>query len=113
MKPEQDYLFDMLDYVDKIERFTVDGREAFYADAKTQMAVIRGYEVIGEIAKRLPDDLLIQQPDIPWKKIKGFRDFLAHHYEEVTLEIVWEAVEDLPALRAAAQALLDSLVDED
>ena len=62
--------------------------------------------MIGEIAKRLPDRLLEQQPQVAWKKVKGFRDFLAHNYEAVILQIVWGAVEELPELRAAVEKLL-------
>lgn len=113
MKTERDYLVDILDYVGKIEQFTQEGREAFYADERTQYAVIRCYEVIGEIAKRIPDAILQKQPHIPWKKIRGFRDYLAHHYEEVTLAIVWEAVEEMPALRDATQYLLNQLPPDD
>jgi uncharacterized protein with HEPN domain len=100
---------DLLHYIDRIEQFTAQGRAAFMSDDKTYYAVIRCYEVIGEIAKRLPEPLLQQQSQIPWKKIKGFRDFLAHHYEEVALDMVWESVEQASDLRAAAQFLLATL----
>ncbi|MBI5960871.1 MAG: DUF86 domain-containing protein [Chloroflexi bacterium] len=111
MKSERDYLLDMLSYTRKIADFTRDGREAFFADEKTQLAVIRAYEVIGEIAKRLPDDLLAQQPQTEWKQIKGFRDFLAHNYDEVALKIVWGAVEQLSDLSTSVEAML-SATDE-
>lgn len=77
MTPEHDALLDMLEYIQHIETFTADGRDAFFADVKTQMAVIRAYEVIGQIAKDLPTTLLDTQPQAEWKKVKGFRDFLA------------------------------------
>lgn len=92
--------------------FTRDGREDFFADEKTQMAIIRAYEIIGEIAKRIPDDLLDQQPQAEWKQIKGFRDFLAHNYDEVIMKIVWGAVEKLPILRAAVESILKDLPTE-
>jgi uncharacterized protein with HEPN domain len=108
MKMNSDHLLDMRDYANKIANFTQEGRTAFFEDEKTQLAVIRAYEVIGEIAKKLPDDLLNQQPEAEWKEIKGFRDFLAHHYDEVLLKIVWAAVEKLPILQQAIQALLNN-----
>lgn len=112
MKDVRDLLLDMQDYTHKIADFTHEGRDYFLNDEKTQLAVVRAYEVIGEIAKRLPDDLLQQHPQAEWKQIKGFRDFLAHNYETVILKIVWGAVEKLPALQAAIQAML-ATVDED
>ncbi len=65
-----------------ISRFTADGREVFIGDEKTQYAVIRAYEVVGEIVKRLPQSLREANPQIDWRKLVGFRDFLAHNYEE-------------------------------
>lgn len=77
------------------------------------MAVIRAYEVIGEIAKPLPQSLRDANPQINWKKLIGVRDFLAHNYEEVILQYIWNAVEDLPNLRAAVETMLAALPDDD
>jgi uncharacterized protein with HEPN domain len=112
MSDVQEYLNDMLDYTKTIADFTVDGREAFINDRKTQFAVIRAYEVIGEIAKRLPEDLLEAQGHIEWKQIKAFRDFLAHNYERIRPDAVWNAVEKLPELRIAIEAIIQQLSQE-
>ncbi|MHB8629191.1 MAG: HepT-like ribonuclease domain-containing protein [Aggregatilineales bacterium] len=109
MKSVRDYLLDMLDYIGYLEQFAVTERAVLDRDIKTRLAVEKAYEVIGEIAKRLPDTLLVEQSDVPWKKLKGFRDILIHQYSDVDLTLVWQAIQDLPNLRAAVQALLDSL----
>jgi uncharacterized protein with HEPN domain len=98
-KTPSDYLRDMLRELDDIAAFTASGRATFMTDTKTRKAVIRSYEVLGEIAKRLPEDLREATPELDWRRLIGFRDFLAHHYEEVILESIWVAVEDLPNLR--------------
>jgi len=113
MKYERDYLQDMLEYLDSAAAFTTGGYEVFMRDRKTQFAVIRAYEVIGEIAKRLPAALRDTSPQIDWQKLISFRDFLAHNYERVILNNVWAAIEDLPNLRAAVEALLASLPEDD
>lgn len=82
-------------------------------DVKTQKAVIRSYEVIGEICKRLSAELRDSNPQIAWRKLITFRDFLAHNYDFIGLRYVWEAVEDLPALRDAVQSLLDGISPAD
>ncbi len=110
-KTPADYLRDLLHELDDIATFTTGGKPVFITDAKTRKAVIRSYEVIGEICKRLPDDLRSANPQLDWRKLIGFRDFLAHHYEEVMLNYVWAAVEDLPTLHAAVEAMLDALND--
>ncbi|MBZ0308015.1 MAG: DUF86 domain-containing protein, partial [Anaerolineae bacterium] len=80
-----------------------------YADEMIQFAVIRVYEVIGEIVKRLPADLREDNPQIDWRKLAGFRDFLSHNYDEIILEFIWQVVEDLPTLREAVEAVLINL----
>jgi uncharacterized protein with HEPN domain len=69
--------------------------------------------VIGEIAKRLPDQLLAAHPQVPWKQVKGFRDFLIRQYDRVDIEAVWQAVIQLPELRNAVDVMLRSVSDED
>jgi uncharacterized protein with HEPN domain len=109
MKTAHDYLLDMQEYTDRVAQATRDGKSAFDADFVIQDAVIRQYEVIGEIAKRLPDDLLNTQPNVNWRAVKGFRDFLSHNYDRVDLEVVWQAVEQLPTLQKAIRDMLDDL----
>lgn len=112
MTDNRQYLLDILTYLKDIETFTADGRDVFTQDRKTHFAVIRAYEVIGEIVKRLPADLLNIQPQVEWQDIKEFRDFLAHNYERVQLDIVWGAVKKLPQLKEAIETLLKSIDDE-
>ncbi len=109
MKADRDYLLDLLEYIAHLEAFAAEGRDNFYRDIKTQLAVERVYEIIGEVVKRLPDDLLAQQPGVRWKDIKGFRDVLIHRYDETDPDRVWRALEDLPNLRAAVEAMLAAL----
>jgi uncharacterized protein with HEPN domain len=114
VKDERLYLEDLLSRIAMIEEFTVEGREDFMTSLKTQEAVIRCFEVIGEIAKRLPADQLAEHPHIPWKQLVGFRDFLIHNYARVKLDIVWKAVQDdLQPLKTAAQAIMQTLDEED
>jgi uncharacterized protein with HEPN domain len=113
VKPVSDYLQDILDYIADIESFTHTGEDDFMQDRKTQLAVIQAYQVIGEIVKRLPDGMLDQQPEVEWRKIKGFRDFLIHQYDNVDMSIVWDAVVQLPALRSAIESMLAELPEDD
>lgn len=114
-KSTRDYLQDLLDYVRDVRAFTAGmDAAAFKADRKTQLAVIRAFEVIGEIAKRLPDDVLAQQPAVNWRAVKGFRDVLIHQYASVDLTIVWDAVRQAEAVQRAVEAMLASVSpDED
>lgn len=110
----RDYLADILQAIGDIRSYTggltVD---AFREDRKTQQAVIRCLEVVGEATKKIPFPLRELHPDTPWQEIAGMRDKLIHEYFGVDLDIVWEtAREDLAPFEAAVRSLLVS-VDED
>ncbi|MCK5735625.1 MAG: DUF86 domain-containing protein [Spirochaetaceae bacterium] len=64
----------------------------FKQDEKTQYAVIRCLEVIGEAVKRIPEVFRERYPSIPWKAMAGMRDRLIHGYDVVDNEIVWITV---------------------
>lgn len=75
------YLEDMLEAMDKIERYTRGLTfEQFSGDDKTVDAVIRGFTILGEAAKNIPATLRTKYPDVPWKDIAGMRDKLVHEY---------------------------------
>ena len=79
----------------------------FDQDLKTQDAVIRVFEIIGEAVKALPEEWTEKEPEIPWRQIAGFRDVLAHAYFAVNSSVVWAAaVEKAPLLKAACLRLL-------
>jgi uncharacterized protein with HEPN domain len=63
------------------------------ADDKTYDAVIRNLEIIGEVAKRLPDEVRGMMPDIEWSKTTGLRNIVAHAYFGISDEIVWDVVQ--------------------
>lgn len=104
------YLAHMLECIQKIERFTVDGKGRFLADELVQDAVRRNFEGIGEAAKRLDDTYRSVHPEIPWRGLAGLRDVLIRQYEGVDLERVWAIVKGhLSGLKRAISALLPPL----
>lgn len=74
--------------------------QQFAGDKKTINAVLRSFEVIGEAAKHVPEDVRSRYPGIPWREMAGMRDKLIHDYTSVDSSIVWLTVTDrVPALR--------------
>ena len=106
------WLRHILEAISAIEEFTETGRAGFLSDRKTQSAVIRQLEIIGEAVKRLSPELTASEQAVPWRLIAGARDRLIHGYFRVDLEAVWAMVEqDLPELRSNVQRIADMLPD--
>ena len=55
--------------------------------------MLHNFLVIGEAVKRLPTELSQRYSDIPWREIAGMRDFVAHEYFALDLDIVWDAIQ--------------------
>jgi uncharacterized protein with HEPN domain len=83
-----DYLNDILERLQRIRTFTQAGKAAFLESVMMQDAIIRNFEVMGEATKRLTIELRQHYPQVPWKKMAGFRDVLIHNYGEIRLDAV-------------------------
>ncbi|NOX64692.1 MAG: DUF86 domain-containing protein [Chlorobi bacterium] len=89
------YIDDMLDAIEKGISFVENINLAeFSKDDKTQFAVIRAIEIIGEASKKIPKEIKLQYSEIPWKEISGMRDKLIHDYFGINIEVVWKTVEE-------------------
>jgi uncharacterized protein with HEPN domain len=66
----------------------------FTGDKKTRDAVIRNFEVLGEAARRIPEEIRLANNQIEWRKIGDFRNVLIHEYFGINYETVWKIVED-------------------
>jgi uncharacterized protein with HEPN domain len=104
----EDYLRDMLENAEKAVSF-VQGMDydGFCKDDKAMYAVIRAFEIIGEAARQIPDNVQKANPEIPWREIVGMRNKLTHEYFGVNSKVVWRTVqEDLPVIIPALQKIV-------
>ena len=84
-------LHDILDAARLIASYVKDTSEsAFHTDVQKQDAVIRRIEIIGEAAAHLSNETRATIPQLPFRKMRGMRNIVAHDYANVDLKIVWE-----------------------
>jgi uncharacterized protein with HEPN domain len=98
----------MLDY-SRTARRLIDGRSRrdLDEDEMLRLALTRAVEVIGEAARRVSPDTRARHDSIPWSQVTGTRDRLAHAYDLVDLDVLWDIVVlDLPLLIAELQRIL-------
>lgn len=108
MKDRSVYLAVVQECIDLIFEYTAGmSAETFLEDRKTQDAVVRNLEIIGQALKDYGIDCLIEQaPDVQWMKIAGMRNLLAHEYLGVDMLLIWETVQrNLSELKRALQQM--------
>ena len=106
-----EYLGHIVQAIDRVHRYVADMHEAgFLQDEKTQDAVIRNFEVIGEASnniKKYHPDFASQHPEVPLNFAYEMRNALAHGYFKIDFEVVWTTIHaDLPGLRVQVAALI-------
>lgn len=108
MSRDDAHLADLLDSARIIRRHLAGmTREQFLADLRTQDAVIRRFEIIGEAARRLSPATRAALPEIPWPLVVAMRNLLIHDYDDVEPERVWvDAQNDIPKLIARIENYL-------
>jgi len=111
MRNHKLYLEDIAEALHAIEKF-VDGMdyEEFKVDDKTSSAVIRKFEIIGEAAKNIPEQIKQAYPSVPWREMAGMRDRLIHFYFGIKYELVWQTIKDvIPQLKSLIQKILNEV----
>lgn len=109
-KDQRVYLQDILSAIEHINAYTVDGRDAFITDEKTQDAVIRQFSIIGEASAKLTPAVKVTHREIPWKNIIGMRNIIIHDYSETDLPTIWgTVVHGLPPLKIAVGDMLKEM----
>ena len=103
-------LLDIHTSVNKILTYTRNLTfETYLSDDKTKDAVERNFEIIGEAASRIPDDFKKTHPNIEWRIIKDFRNFIIHEYFGIDDRILWDIVKHhLPELLIKISSLIKS-----
>ena len=110
MRSDRERFLDILEAIERIEKYAVEGKGAFEADELIQTWIVHHIVVIGEACRSLPDDFQARYSNVPWADIVGMRNILVHHYFGIDTDAVWSVVEnDIPELKMNILAILKSL----
>lgn len=118
MRPKRaasDYLRDILDEMEKPERFVAGlDLSQFAANEEKVYAVVRAIEIIGEASRSLSKPVRNKYVSVPWRDMSGMRDKLIHDYPGVNVAVVWQTVkEDIPRLKPLIARMLAELSKQD
>lgn len=115
MSRSQEYLRDILEAMEKAERYLERiSFEEFAADTEKQDAVEWNLSVIGEAAKQIQPALRQENDDVPWSDMARMRDRIVHRYFSIDLEVLWKtAKERIPKAKALLQQMLRELEQEE
>lgn len=92
-REERLYLQDIHECCQKISSYSLSITYSdFCKDHKTVDAILYNLFVIGEAVKNLSGSFFEKHPDIPWKKIKGMRDIIAHQYFGLDYPLLWDII---------------------
>lgn len=102
------FLQHILESIQMIEEYTRGlSEDTFLEDRRTQDAVVRRLEIIGEAVRKLPEDTKNLASEAAWRQIMAMRNILIHEYFGVDLKLVWRVVEkDLPVFKKQIETLL-------
>ena len=109
--PDEVRLRHILDAIAFIEKFsTGKSKEDFYTDFMYRFSVERQLEIIGEAASKLSRSFIAKHTYVPWREIISFRNFLAHEYFGLDIELVWGiVVNHIPTLKINTEKILKEI----
>lgn len=107
MKNQEAYLQRILDAIKEIEIFS---EEIDWKDKKTERAIERCIEIIGEAASNLSKDFQKKFPEVEWSLLIGMRHKIIHDYFDVDSNLVRSTVEDdIPLLKKQIKKILKEI----
>ena len=109
------YIEDMIEFGERVLSYNEGlDQDNFLADRRTYDATLRNIELIGEAASLVPEYAREGHPDIPWRRIVGTRNRVAHGYLGIDNDVVWDIIQtDVPDLLPRLREMLEDAQSEE
>jgi uncharacterized protein with HEPN domain len=107
LRDDRERLKDILEAIERIEKYAVQGQVALQREELLQTWVVHHLMIVGEACRALSANFRTKYPAEVWALAAGLRNVLVHEYFGIDLEVVWKVIErDLPALKQTVQKIL-------
>lgn len=107
MRDDQERLRDILDAINQIEKYSVQGKDRFMEDELIQTWVIHHLMIIGEASRNISQETREKYADIPWVGTIDVRNIITHEYVRIDINIIWMIIEDnLPDFKKKIETIL-------
>jgi len=114
-RSQADWLQDIREAISNIQRYraAVERNPDAFPLGMLEQATMDNLTIIGEAAKHLSEDVTSRAPEIPWRRIAGFRNVVVHEYWGRDPEIIANTIDEhLPQLDAALARVQRELIEE-
>ena len=93
----------------KIAGYVNKGRQKFEGEEEIRLSIIYYLQTISEAARAIPQEYLTHHPEIPWKQLIDFQNFITYYYRPINLDATWNSINnDLSALKPKIDTLLEA-----
>ncbi|MCX9084864.1 MAG: DUF86 domain-containing protein [Candidatus Methanoperedens sp.] len=107
MRDDRERIIDILEAIERIEKYTTSGKDGFSHEELIQVWMVHHLQMIGEAARSFSASFREKHNEIPWSKIIGMRNILTHRYFGIDADVVWAVIEnDLPELKNKIAVIL-------
>ena len=107
MRDDTERLQDILEAIERLEKYANQGKDAFEQQELIQTWVIYHLQIIGEAARATSQEFKARYSEIPWRDASDLRNLTIHEYFPINLEIIWDIVQnDIPPLKRQIESIL-------
>jgi len=110
MRKEIDWLKDILEAIEQIEKYAVKGEDEYMQNELIQKWMVYHLQVIGEASNKITNNIQDKYSSISWPQIIGLRNIIVHEYFGIDLEEIWNTIMiDIPKLKIDISRIVEDL----